>query len=442
MSHTNTDLDGRDEHFIRSVAKLGDCSTLLSTQPIYNSRKVKLVETGARVDSRLLDRLLAHKLLEPIDRCVNVENAFSAQDFADALTERLEQAPAFAAMLPAFGTSTALQDLCRRVHIEPQLAVKLTVAREMNPRLLQRTLDVALVCGYLSRKIGKSPEDTVCALSAGLFLDIGLLHIDPAILASQASLTVAQRRHIYSHPVIAYHILNEYPQYRGAIATAVLQHHERFDGSGYPGGLLGPAISPLGQALMLADVTGAVLRRSDSEPVRANVWTAFGLARHKFSPQLIDLVIELAGDHAEHPHDTNNAPMDPADMQRAFGRITAVMSDWGALVESRSITGDAEDPFVNFVRDRVDALARALAEAGFDWRNGDEFVRHMGTSPAAGRELNVFAREALWHLRDLLHEAYREHARFSQTGAPGGPGSSDVLAWSDRSLAALDDTPV
>ena len=62
-------------HYLRALTDMADRRAVVTQDAIYTDNGIKLVEKGARIDSRLYDRLVQHKLREPIDRHLTVENA-------------------------------------------------------------------------------------------------------------------------------------------------------------------------------------------------------------------------------------------------------------------------------------------------------------------------------------------------------------------------------
>ena len=72
---TDNSVLADDTHYLRALTEMADRSSLVAGAAIYNDQGIKLVEKGARIDSRLFDRLVLHKLREPIDRHLSVEAA-------------------------------------------------------------------------------------------------------------------------------------------------------------------------------------------------------------------------------------------------------------------------------------------------------------------------------------------------------------------------------
>src|SRR5256885_10611994 len=70
-------------------------------------------------------------------------------------------------------------------------------------------------------------------------------------------LTGAERKHLVAHSVTGMLIMRGAGAYSQDVEMAVLEHHERMDGTGYPRGVHGEAISKMGRILLLAEVVSA-----------------------------------------------------------------------------------------------------------------------------------------------------------------------------------------
>jgi HD-GYP domain-containing protein (c-di-GMP phosphodiesterase class II) len=95
-------------------------------------------------------------------------------------------------------------------------------------------------------------------LQAGLLHDVGKLLISDRILVKPSSLTAEEYRAMQYHAEFGKNILSRYEQY-AEIAEIVGQHHERWDGQGYPAGLSGEHIHPLARAISILDAYSAMV---------------------------------------------------------------------------------------------------------------------------------------------------------------------------------------
>jgi len=250
------DLNSRinDEHYLRAVTELGDTRKIITTCDIYSQSGIKLVATGIQVTSELHEHLVKHKLLPALDVALSVENMLNSERIlADAL-ELIECNTTLGKVAQAINQGNSYRQIITDIRLPAPLAFKLTVAKEKFPRIYQHSLLLMVISVYLARCDGMSLHEEECVAMAALFHDIGLLHIDPKLLESSHVMNSAERQHLYAHPLTAYLLLSEFSGLPRLIANAVLEHHERMDGSGYPRGLHGDNISRYGQILAVAEL--------------------------------------------------------------------------------------------------------------------------------------------------------------------------------------------
>ncbi len=134
-----------------------------------------------------------------------------------------------------------------------------------------------------------------CPISESVFPELG---IPDSILRKPGPLTEAEMEQIRQHPVIAYELLAPIVYLRPALDIPY-DHHERWDGSGYPRGLKGEEIPLPARIFAVIDVWDAL--RSDrpyrkgwpEEKVRAYLLEQAG--RH-FDPQVIETFFALLSD--------------------------------------------------------------------------------------------------------------------------------------------------
>lgn len=92
-----------------------------------------------------------------------------------------------------------------------------------------------------ARTLGLSTDDTRVACYAALLHDVGKIGVSDHVLNKPGPLTDDERALVQTHARIGYDLLMALPALR-EIANAVLHHHERYDGQGYPAGLAGDDI--------------------------------------------------------------------------------------------------------------------------------------------------------------------------------------------------------
>lgn len=95
-------------------------------------------------------------------------------------------------------------------------------------------------------------------VAAALLKDVGMLSVPPEILSHAGPLSEEQKRQVEEHCRIGAEIIADRLPAAAPLCEAIRSHHERLDGTGYPAGLRGGQISPLGRLLAVADVYAAM----------------------------------------------------------------------------------------------------------------------------------------------------------------------------------------
>lgn len=125
--------------------------------------------------------------------------------------------------------------------------------------------------------------------------DIGKIHVDLAILNKAETLTNEDWNEIKKHPIVGYEIVKEITFLKDN-ANAVLYHHEREDGRGYPFGIDGRQIPYFAKIISLADSYDAM---TTERPYRKALSTAEAILEIKknkgtqFDSNLCDIMVEL-----------------------------------------------------------------------------------------------------------------------------------------------------
>ena len=121
-----------------------------------------------------------------------------------------------------------------------------------NPREEQHSKRVSEICESIGKAIGL-PEIEVRGLKVvGHLHDIGKIAIDERLLNKPGRLSDNELDEIKRHPDIGYRIISSsYDMFE--FAEAILCHHERWDGRGYPKGLQGEAIPKIARIIAIAD---------------------------------------------------------------------------------------------------------------------------------------------------------------------------------------------
>ncbi len=162
----------------------------------------------------------------------------------------------------------------------------------------QHSVSVCALLVAFTRSLDYERAVILEAGTGGLLHDIGKMKVPDSILNKPAPLTDEEFVVMRSHAEIGRELLEHTP---GVPETAIIitgQHHERFDGTGYPGRLKEKQISPLGQMASIVDVYDALtsnrIYHKGMEPTAA-LKKLFEWSKFHFNAELVERFICLIG---------------------------------------------------------------------------------------------------------------------------------------------------
>ncbi len=123
-----------------------------------------------------------------------------------------------------------------------------------DPGLYRHSVGVGDLVLRFSAHLGYSPADCLVLQTAGMLHDIGKLNIARSVLQKPGNLSLDEIDLMQRHAHDGYQMLVSQAQYDQGIFDVVRDHHERLDGTGYPYGILAPAISTEVRMVTLCDV--------------------------------------------------------------------------------------------------------------------------------------------------------------------------------------------
>lgn len=166
----------------------------------------------------------------------------------------------------------------------------------------------------LARELGLSEHESSILRMASLLHDIGKLVIPDEVLRKPTALTEDEWQLMRQHPSSGQHILSQMDSVADAV-PAIVHHHERFDGTGYPLGLAGDDI-PLSSRIL--SVTDAFDAMTSDRPYRKAMSVEAALqeledhAGAQFDPKIVDRFVEFVRVRGPHPLCTASSDAHPA----------------------------------------------------------------------------------------------------------------------------------
>lgn len=125
--------------------------------------------------------------------------------------------------------------------------------------LKRHSVDVGFLNGLMGKWLCMEDKEIERLVVTGLVHDVGKTKIPKAILDTPRRLTLAEFEVVKMHPQYTYELLNMDDRFTEDIKQAVLQHHEKTNGEGYPSGLRADDISLFGRITAISDIYDAMV---------------------------------------------------------------------------------------------------------------------------------------------------------------------------------------
>lgn len=160
------------------------------------------------------------------------------------------------------------------------------------------TLNTSVHLMAFGRHLGLSPDDLHVLGLGGLLKDVGYINLPSHLIQKPAGLTRDEREHMRRHVELGRQILADQAGIPGAAWEIILKHHERIDGSGYPGRLQGHDIGLFAEMAGIADTYCAMAFPRPFRPARNGQWIIEeinGMRDNRFSASVVDEFVQFVG---------------------------------------------------------------------------------------------------------------------------------------------------
>ena len=247
-------IHGRQFGFLALTADADSLLSLVAQQRLI----LALVFTAAALLTLLVGTATASLLTRPVELLVRSMRAVSAGDLQHRATVVSQDEIGYLAR--TFNEMTASLEEKTAALEETTFASMEALARAIDardPTTFGHSARVAAVSLEIADAMGLSAKDREALRRASLLHDIGKIGVEDKVLRKPGPLSAAEADDMREHPRIGYEMLKGLRFLQPSL-PGVLYHHERWDGAGYPTGLMGNAIPLPVRILAVADVFDAL----------------------------------------------------------------------------------------------------------------------------------------------------------------------------------------
>lgn len=156
-------------------------------------------------------------------------------------------------------TDSIANDLLDAIDSNNAIAIDIGELKTSDEYTFKHSVDVATISMVLAKQQGLSRKEIYDIGVAGLLHDVGKTKVPTSILNKPGRLDDNEFEVMKQHSVFGYRMLKDQPEFNKEICLAVLQHHEKINGRGYPLGANEEQITPYAKILSVADIYDALV---------------------------------------------------------------------------------------------------------------------------------------------------------------------------------------
>lgn len=182
-----------------------------------------------------------------------------------------------------------------RMTLDGAIQAIMSIVEQRDPYTSGHQLRVSELSVAIAQKIGLPADQTEGLRLAAMMHDVGKASLPAELLSKPSLLTDAEKRIIRAHPMLGANILRQIP-FPWDLARFVAEHHEKLDGSGYPNGLQGKAISLEARIIGVADLVESTSSHRPYRPAKLlneALTDLKKLSGIQYDPVVIDALLEL-----------------------------------------------------------------------------------------------------------------------------------------------------
>ena len=388
--------------YLKKFTELGELEDIVATEDICNAAGVKLLSEGAPINRKVRNQLIQHKLLKPIDHSAVVKNAVGYPELIADAQSLMESKTQLGLLLRTLRQPEFAAKCVHRIDLEPVIRNKLTVARTIDQDTLQHCLRVAMMTTLIGEQLGVSEQELEVLATAGLLHDIGEIHVDVGHLGPDQPLSPEHWRQLRAHPIIGASVVDQLPTYEQAVSRAILEHHERLDGSGYPYRRTAVQLSRAGRILAFVDLAiGAAQKFSLSR-----VFTIVKANQDKLDPDSVTVFLHFL----KRVQQKNNfEQLDKPSIENIrqalelYSKLTVVAGESATRCNQTNESDQAR--FMDYFRYQVELI---MTRAGIDLHQCNTQLACIEADTDALHELLELLGEVAYQVRMTVYEIRRQ----------------------------------
>jgi HD-GYP domain-containing protein (c-di-GMP phosphodiesterase class II) len=412
-----------NQHYLDKVMDLSEQMDVEASEDIFDARGMKLVAKGAKISRNLQEKLILHKLSKPLESSIAIDGGVKIDTVIEEAQRLAETNGPMGAILKTAGQGGLSPfQILKQTRFGSSMGLMLTITERGGATALAHSVIVSMASICLAKRIGMGEKDQTIVALAGLLHDIGELYIEPEYLSSKRRLLPHEWRHVIVHPRIGEMLIKELEKFPPEVALAVSEHHERFNGAGYPRQKAGKNLSAYGQIISVAEMMSGVFMREDSPLERAEL--ALKIMPGEHAHELVSIVSSaLLATRQGQPKIADS--ISPKEMQERLRLLSDNIDNVMRLSDELAASGSLQSPAARKLLESAVFMTQIIKRA-FTSTGLDSYLHENSTllgelssedSHVLQFEVSVASKEIQWRIRDIARNIALQSASFSSSEA-------------------------
>lgn len=228
-------------------------------RPLCDDQGTILLRENYVITEGILDKLKEQKYvgvyIKDESEGIYIDDVIDEQ-FRESIAARLEYIVTHNANIAEM--EPLITEIVDRIISNGNVVINMNRLRGHHEYTYMHCVNVGILSVSIGVKLDFEREELIQLGAAGILHDIGKKKIPLEILDKPGKLSKEEYDLMKQHAAFGYDMISDNEEFSNISKTAVLQHHERYDGSGYPHGLTGERITLFGRILAVADTYDAM----------------------------------------------------------------------------------------------------------------------------------------------------------------------------------------
>lgn len=245
---------------------------------VYTEMGDKICLGGRPLTQEIIDNLIDRKVAVVYYNRISVEKNASSdankmlkmKDIENLynITQEVTKAVQSKAPLPSREINQIIDNIADNIRLEEGAILNLIDLKEFDDYTYTHSINVSMLAILFAKRLNY-PADMVQRVGvAGLLHDEGKIMVPIEVIQKPGRLTREEFRIIKMHPIYSYEIIKSTGNFHNIVHEAILYHHEKFSGGGYPVGIKGEMMGEIAQIISLADIFDAITSERSYQPAR------------------------------------------------------------------------------------------------------------------------------------------------------------------------------